>query len=96
VLRESIGGYYYGFVLNWPEELELDGQTVEIQFGYQRSDGRVITATPREFTIQPAAGGRASTRSAPAATQPSPAQPPARPRPAAPADPRAPARPGPG
>lgn len=58
VVKKAAGGYYYGFVLTWPEDVRIDGQEIEIQFTYERADGRVVKGNPREFkvpgnTVQP-------------------------------------------
>ncbi len=51
VVKKAAGGYYYGFVLVWPEDVHVDGQEVEIQFNYERGDGRVVKGNPREFKV---------------------------------------------
>lgn len=51
VIRRSIQGYYYGFPLIWPRELALEGKQVEIQFGYERADKRVILGEARQFRV---------------------------------------------
>ncbi|MFO0839942.1 MAG: hypothetical protein U1D55_15630 [Phycisphaerae bacterium] len=44
--KQTITGYGYGFFLNWPREMDLGGHSVEIQFGYQRADGKMIRGQP--------------------------------------------------
>lgn len=57
VRREAIGGYYYGFILTWDDSLDLEGRTVDIQFGYERLDGRVIEGRPQRLRV-PLSGPR--------------------------------------
>ena len=42
VRKRVVGGHYYGFLLTWPDQLDLSGKMVEVQFGYDRKDGRTI------------------------------------------------------
>lgn len=49
--RRSVPGYQYGFMLNWPPELDLEGREVEIEFVYERGDGRQITSVGRRFRV---------------------------------------------
>jgi len=58
ITRRSIQGYYYGFPLIWPRELTLEGKQVEIQFGYERADKRVVLSEPRQFRVPVPAGYR--------------------------------------
>lgn len=51
IRKEAIGGYYHGFILTWPTNLDLAGRDVEIEFGYQRGDGRLVMASPRDFRV---------------------------------------------
>jgi len=51
VTKRAIGGYYYGFPLIWSEELALEGKLIEIQFGYERGDQRLILSEPRQFRV---------------------------------------------
>jgi len=52
VRKRAIGGYYYGFILRWPEELTLEGKHIEVQFGYERQqDKRVVLGAPRTFRV---------------------------------------------
>ena len=52
VNKLAIGGYFYGFPLQWPRELSLEGKQVEIQFGYERlADGQVVLSSPRRFRV---------------------------------------------
>jgi len=44
VRRKSIQGYYYGFPLRWGPEVDVLGKPIEVVFGYQRRDGRILTA----------------------------------------------------
>lgn len=55
IRKRATGGYYYGMVLKWPDELDLSGQQVEIAFSYIRGDGVEVKATPRSYRV-PAAG----------------------------------------
>ena len=51
VRKRSGMGYYYGLFFSWPPELELSGKQIEIVFGYERTDGKVITGAPRRFRV---------------------------------------------
>lgn len=51
VTKRAIGGYYYGFLLGWPPEVAPEGKLVEIQFGYERADKRVVLSEPRQFRV---------------------------------------------
>lgn len=51
VRKVAITGYYYGFMLAWPDDVDLSGKEVEIEFGYERSNGTVITSGGRRFRV---------------------------------------------
>lgn len=51
VRKEAIGGYFYGFMLAWPANLDLDGKLIEIEFGYERRDKSVVTSAARRFRV---------------------------------------------
>jgi len=51
VRKRSIQGYFYGFLLTWPSTLALEGKRVEIEFGYERADKRVVLSEPRQFRV---------------------------------------------
>ncbi len=52
VNKLAVGGYYYGFPLQWPRELSLEGKQIEIQFGYERaSNKQVVLSSPRRFRV---------------------------------------------
>lgn len=100
VRKLAVGGYYYGLVLSWPPDIDVSGKLIEIELGYERTDGRVIVAKPRRFRVPLPVGG--GYRRPPAANQtaahPSPRER-ARtgrqqPRPAAPTTRASAARPG--
>ena len=44
-------GYYYGFMLNWPPNLDLAGHEIEVEFGYERLDGRLVLGAARRFKV---------------------------------------------
>jgi hypothetical protein len=99
VRRLSPLGYGYGFFFTWPPNANLDGKLVEIMFGYERLDGKVITGAARRFMVPDAPLGAAPVDSQP---QLPPdelprAAPPAAPAPATPsappAEPQSPPRP---
>ncbi len=46
VVKRSTLGDSYGFVLRWPQELDLSGREIEIRFSYVRLDGRLIQGRP--------------------------------------------------
>ena len=71
VTKEVLGGFYYGFVLNWPEDVRLDGEQIEIQFAYERADGRVVTSSARQFRVPAAVDPDAA--DSPESAQPNPA-----------------------
>lgn len=56
VTKRAIGGYYYGFPLKWSADLRLEGKQVEIQFGYERADKRVVLGSARPFRVRIPAG----------------------------------------
>jgi hypothetical protein len=56
VTKTSKIGDSYGFVLRWPTEVNPMGRRIEMTFQYQRADGRVIRATPRQFIVPVPAG----------------------------------------
>jgi hypothetical protein len=49
--RRSVPGYQYGFMLNWPPELALEGREIEIEFVYEGGDGRQISSVGRRFRV---------------------------------------------
>ena len=52
VNKLAVGGYYYGFLIQWPIDLYLEGKQVQIQFGYERqADKQVILSSPRTFEV---------------------------------------------
>ena len=52
VNKLAVGGYFYGFPLQWPRELSLEGKQVEIQFGYERvADKQLVLSSPRRFRV---------------------------------------------
>ena len=51
IRKRSNMGYFYGLFFTWPPELNLSGKQVEIVFGYERGDGKVITGAPRRFRV---------------------------------------------
>lgn len=61
VVKKVAGGYAYSFVLTWPEEVRVDGKKIEIQFVYERGDGRLVKGTPREFNVPDTTASRART-----------------------------------
>jgi hypothetical protein len=75
IRKQAVTGYYYGFPLKWPAQVDLTGREIEIVFGYERQDGNLIQGSPKRFKV-PSTGYQPT---------PPPAQPPPRPaRPAAP------------
>ncbi len=57
IRRLALTGYSYGFVLRWPQELDLAGKTIEIAFYYRRLNGSVVRGLPRRFRV-PVSGER--------------------------------------
>ncbi len=51
IKKPSVLGDSYGFVLRWPDKLNLMGQQIEVQLGYQRGDGREIKAPTRQLEV---------------------------------------------
>jgi hypothetical protein len=75
VRKLAVMGYYYGFALTWPPNVDVTGKEVEIVFGYERADGQIVTGTPRRAMVpgpRPADVARQPREAAPRAT-PSPA-----------------------
>lgn len=58
ITKVAAGGYSYGFMLNWPKEADVCGKHVEINFSYQRGDGRVVKGSPLRRRIPAPAFGR--------------------------------------
>lgn len=51
VRKISPMGYYYGFILSWPRSVNVDGRTIEIEVGYERLNGSVVTSPARRFKV---------------------------------------------
>ncbi|QOJ14949.1 MAG: hypothetical protein HRU75_09965 [Planctomycetia bacterium] len=51
VRKRAVGGYYYGFVLRWPPNVDPSGKRIEVQIGYRRADGVLVQSTPRGFDV---------------------------------------------
>lgn len=51
ILRPSLAGDSYGFVLEWPRTLNLFGRTIEVTFRYERTDDKVIEGAHRRFIV---------------------------------------------
>jgi hypothetical protein len=51
VRRQSQMGYAYGFFFTWPPGVDVSGKTIEIMFGYERLDGKMITGAARRFKV---------------------------------------------
>jgi len=51
VAKRAVGGYFYGFMLAWPPNVELEGRLIEIEFGYERGDKTVVTGAARRFRV---------------------------------------------
>ncbi|MCG3129264.1 MAG: hypothetical protein CHACPFDD_04185 [Phycisphaerae bacterium] len=58
ITKLAAGGYSYGFMLNWPKEAKVCGKHVEINFSYQRGDGRVVKGSPLRRRVPAPAFGR--------------------------------------
>ncbi len=65
VRREAVMGYHYGFVLTWEDQVEVSGKLVDIVFGYERLDGRVILGAPKRFRVPLGSAPRAAQGSTP-------------------------------
>lgn len=74
VRRLAVTGYHYGFMLAWPETLDLTDKEIEIEFGLERANGSVLTSGGRRFRV-PFAGRHAASRPSmtPSSRQPHPA-----------------------
>lgn len=77
VRKRSIQGYYYGFPLLWGPEVDVVGKEIEIVFGYERLDGRLLTTPGHRLRVPVPPGYRPPTAATPSA--PRPAVPPADP-----------------
>lgn len=51
-------GHQYGFPVLWPRDADLAGKQIEIQFGYERKDGKIIEGSVRRFRVPVPAGYR--------------------------------------
>jgi len=51
ILKRSIIGDSYGFVLPWPAHADLAGREVQVRFAYTRHDGRVIARRGSRFCV---------------------------------------------
>ena len=51
VRKRAITGYYYGFILIWPPELDLEGKRIEVVFGYERQDKRPVLSQARQLKV---------------------------------------------
>lgn len=51
VRKRALMGYAYYFVLKWPETMNIAGETIEIEFGYERLDKRVVLGAPQRFKV---------------------------------------------
>lgn len=49
--KKAIIGYFYGFIMTWPRSLDLGGQTLEIEFAYERADGRLVVSSGKTFRV---------------------------------------------
>jgi len=65
VRKASLQGYYYGFPLLWGPEVDVLGREIEVVFGYERKDGRILSAPGRRLHVPVPPGYRRPT-SAPA------------------------------
>lgn len=52
VRRKPAMGFAYDLYLTWPSQLNLYGRDVEIQFFYERLDGRTINGTLKRFRVE--------------------------------------------
>jgi hypothetical protein len=52
ITRPSILGESYGFVLRWPETLNVMGCPIEVVFYYGRTDDRIIAGPPRQLRVE--------------------------------------------
>ncbi|MBI5864336.1 MAG: hypothetical protein HZB38_07500 [Planctomycetes bacterium] len=52
VTKMSRLGYPYQFYLRWPSDLNLEGQTIELELGYERTgDKTVVTGSPKRLKV---------------------------------------------
>lgn len=63
VRKRAVAGYFYGFMLTWPEELDLSGRTIEIAFSYHSRSGRAVEGPAKQLPVP----GRPGQRRLPAA-----------------------------
>lgn len=63
VRRVAVMGYYYGMVLVWDENVDLEGKTIDIVFGYQRRDGSIVEGAAKRFRV-PVSGAAPATAGA--------------------------------
>lgn len=60
VMRKTINWYFYGFPLVWSPDLKLTDREIEVQFEYQRKDGRLVVGAPKRLRV-PRTGEQAIT-----------------------------------
>lgn len=72
VRKKALMGFPYYFVLKWPETMTLAGETVEVEFGYERLDKRLVLGAPQRFRVPPPIGS--PRRKAPAESPPATAR----------------------
>jgi hypothetical protein len=53
IVKPSIMGQAYGFVLRWQGDLQLAGREVELRFSYICADGRVVTGRATSLRVEP-------------------------------------------
>jgi hypothetical protein len=74
VRKTGIQGYYYGFPLAWGPEVDVLGREIEVVFGYEHLDGRIITAIGQRLRVPIPPGYRRPPPGAAQTTQPSTGQ----------------------
>ncbi len=73
VRTRAVLGYSYGFVLCWPDDIDLSGEEVQLTFRYHRQEGGIVERRGPRFRV-PLPPGYTSP---PRAAQPTPARQPA-------------------
>lgn len=46
ITKRSVMGYPYMFLLRWPQEIDLEGRTIELELGYERQKDKQVVVSP--------------------------------------------------
>lgn len=51
IAKQTLLGYGYGFMLKWPDELDVAGREIDVEISYQRGDGRTIKGSSKRLRV---------------------------------------------